>query len=221
MGPLGLPTKCYTIIIHNGIYCPQRMERGLRHAITSGHVYCASIHYVVRHPTIRSRDVSKSRDRVLKWAIKQLYTFTWLLPNFTEFSDNTLSARNVYGIGQDKCIYLNKATCKSVISTKRLHVWLKLRIHMLLCVNKYVCQYSLNTYICARVYIYIYTCKRVYTYKFKIQEWFIAISTEIYMAYTSRLKPRCAYLPWCTCISTWVYSIYVWATPTRTYVELT
>ena len=31
--------------------------------------------------------------------------------------------------------------------------------------------------------------------RFKIQEWFIAISTEIYMAYIPRLKPRWAYFP--------------------------
>ena len=30
--------------------------------------------------------------------------------------------------------------------------------------------------------------------RFKIQEWFIAISTEIYMVYIPRLKPKWAYL---------------------------
>ena len=33
--------------------------------------------------------------------------------------------------------------------------------------------------------------------RFKIQEWFIAILTEIYMAYIPRLKPRWAYLSFC------------------------
>ena len=41
----------------------------------------------------------------------------------------------------------------------------------------------------------IFSDSEICQHTFKIQEWFIAISTEIYMAYIPRLKPRWAYFP--------------------------